>query len=207
MVRPSASSSQNFSQVAHAGTSIALLMSTRGAHSCVRKIPTGLPDWMSRVSSDSKACRLRTMASKQAQLRAALPVPPYTISSSGFSATSGSRLFMSIRNAASCGQPRHEICGPRGARTRRLVITPTSTDRSSKSPNGIFDPGDEFAAGHELSAAGQIVCQHTVILQPGDALANALIRPPGTGPGLRRPVKLQRLGRTDQFDAHSLLRV
>src|SRR5712691_3565576 len=129
------------------------------------------------------------------------------MSSSGFSATSGSRLFMSIRSAASCGQPRHEICGPRGARTRRLVITPTSPDRSSKSPNGIFDPGDESAAADELSAARQIVGQHAVILQPGDAIANALIRPPGPGPGLRWPVKLQRLGRADQFDPHSLLRV
>jgi hypothetical protein len=46
-----------------------------------------------------------TMPSNAAQLRAALPVPPYTTRSSGRSATSGSRLFMSIRNAASCGHP------------------------------------------------------------------------------------------------------
>src|SRR5439155_4681964 len=123
MVRPSASSSQNFSQVAHAGTSIALLISTRGAHSCVRKIPTGFPDWMRSVSSDSKACRLRTIASKHAQLRAALPVPPYTMRSSGFSATSGSKLFISIRSAASCSQPLQLSLVPRGARTRRPAIT------------------------------------------------------------------------------------
>src|SRR6187402_3562655 len=38
---------------------------------------------------------------------------------SGSSATSGSRLFMSIRSAASCCQPRQEISVPRGARTVR----------------------------------------------------------------------------------------
>src|SRR5215471_16679401 len=38
---------------------------------------------------------------------------------SGCSATSGSRLFMSIRMAASCGQPRQVSAVPRGARTGR----------------------------------------------------------------------------------------
>jgi hypothetical protein len=76
-------------------------MSTRGAHSCVRKIPTGLPDWTSSVSSRSRLPRERTIPSKASQLRAALPDPPYTISSSGCSATSGSRLFISMRSAAS----------------------------------------------------------------------------------------------------------
>src|SRR5580698_9621198 len=45
---------------------------------------------------------------------------------SGCSATSGSRLFMSIRMAASCGQPLQVSAVPRGARTSRapgLVIT------------------------------------------------------------------------------------
>src|SRR6185436_11676720 len=36
--------------------------------------------------------------------------------SSGRSATSGSRLFISMRRAASCCQPRQERVGPRGAR-------------------------------------------------------------------------------------------
>src|SRR5215467_16045993 len=38
---------------------------------------------------------------------------------SGCSATSGSRLFMSMRMAASCGQSRHDKAVPRGARTGR----------------------------------------------------------------------------------------
>jgi hypothetical protein len=38
---------------------------------------------------------------------------------SGFSATSGSRLFISIRSAASCTQPRQLSSPPRGARTMR----------------------------------------------------------------------------------------
>ena len=48
-------------------------MSTRGAHSCVRKTPTGLPDWTSSVSSSSSVAQLATIASKASQLRAALP--------------------------------------------------------------------------------------------------------------------------------------
>ena len=51
-------------------------MSTRGAHSCVRKTPTGLPDWTSSVSSSARRRSSRTMASNASQLRAARPVPP-----------------------------------------------------------------------------------------------------------------------------------
>ena len=51
-------------------------MSTRGAHSCVRNTPTGLPDCTSIVSSSASPRRVRTMASKASQLRAARPVPP-----------------------------------------------------------------------------------------------------------------------------------
>src|SRR2546427_7163082 len=45
---------------------------------------------------------------RSAQSRTAFPVPPYTTRSWGRSATSGSRLFMSIRSAASWIQPRSE---------------------------------------------------------------------------------------------------
>src|SRR5260370_7740077 len=117
IVRPSASRRRNSSHVAHSGTSIELAMSTRGAHSCVSKTPTGLPDWTSSVSSPFRRRSSRTMASNASHDRAARPVPPYTTRSSGRSATSGSRLFISIRIAASCGQPRQLISVPRGART------------------------------------------------------------------------------------------
>ena len=62
MVRPSASSRRNSAQVAHSGTSSELAMSTRGAHSWVRNTPTGLPDWTSSVSSDSRSRSVATMA-------------------------------------------------------------------------------------------------------------------------------------------------
>src|SRR5215831_14382716 len=119
MVSPAASSRRNSSQVAHCGTRLELAISTRGAHSWVRKTPTGLPDWTSRVSSPSRSRSDATIASKASQLRAARPDPPYTMSSSGCSATSGSRLFISIRMAASCGQPLQVRSVPRGARTGR----------------------------------------------------------------------------------------
>src|SRR4029453_9306222 len=51
MVSPAPSSSRNWSQVAHSGTSSELASSTRGAKLWVRNTPTGLPDWPSRVSS------------------------------------------------------------------------------------------------------------------------------------------------------------
>jgi hypothetical protein len=99
--------------VAQRGTRLLLAISTRGAWRCVRKTATGLPDCTSSVSSSSSERRESTMASNASQLRAARPVPPYTTSSSGRSATSGSRLLISIRSAASCCQPRQEIREPR----------------------------------------------------------------------------------------------
>ena len=61
------------------------------------------------------------MASKHSQLRAARPMPPYTTSSAGFSATSGSRLFCSMRNGASVSQLLQLSSVPRGARMVRVV--------------------------------------------------------------------------------------
>ena len=75
-------------------------ISTRGP-TRVRITPTGFPDWTSMVSSSSRSRSVRTSASYDSQLRAALPVPPYTTRSSGRSAFSGSRLFISIRSGAS----------------------------------------------------------------------------------------------------------
>src|SRR6266850_288488 len=46
-------------------------------------------------------------------------MPPYTTRSSGRSATSGSRLFISMRSGASVSQLLQESCVPRGARTTR----------------------------------------------------------------------------------------
>src|SRR5881296_8117 len=48
------------------------------------------------------------------------------MSSSGLSATSGSRLFWIMRNAASCGQPRQCSALPRGARTVRAATVTVS---------------------------------------------------------------------------------
>src|SRR2546422_3390794 len=49
-------------------------------------------------------------------------MPPYTTRSSGRSATSGSRLFISMRSGASVSQLLALSCVPRGARTVRAVI-------------------------------------------------------------------------------------
>lgn len=76
MVRPSASSLRNSSQLAQSPTRLELASSTRGAHSLVRMTPTGLPDCTRRVSSDFSVFSVRTIASYASQDRAALPVPP-----------------------------------------------------------------------------------------------------------------------------------
>jgi hypothetical protein len=51
-------------------------MRTRGASACVLKTATGLPDWTMSVSSFSSFLRAATMARKDSQFLAALPVPP-----------------------------------------------------------------------------------------------------------------------------------
>ena len=53
-----------------------LAMRTRGAHSFVRRTPTGFPLWTRRVSSSPSRRSSRTIASNAAQDRAAHPVPP-----------------------------------------------------------------------------------------------------------------------------------
>src|ERR1035438_543832 len=67
---------------------------------------------------------------------------------SGCSATSGSRLFISMRMAASCAQPWQLSWAPRGARTGSWVMGP-----SWRGANG----GDKEAGGLLGSAAVQRV--------------------------------------------------
>ena len=73
--------------------------------------------------SRSPACALprgcARIASYDAQSRAARPMPPYTTSDAGSSATSASRLFCSMRNGASVSQDLQLSVLPRGARMLR----------------------------------------------------------------------------------------
>ena len=105
IIRPFFSSSSKCFQLAQFGTNWLLLIKTLGASLCVCKMPTGFPLCINRVSSFSKIFNALMILSRASKLRAALPRPPYTIRSSGRSATSGSRLFNNILNAASCIQP------------------------------------------------------------------------------------------------------
>src|SRR5258708_31712835 len=65
-------------------------------------------------------------------------MPPYTMSCSGRSATSGSRLFISMRSAASCCQPRQESSVPRGERIKRVssMVVPVVAGMAV-SPNAV----------------------------------------------------------------------
>ena len=144
MIRPSASSLRNSGQVAQSPTRLELAISTRGAHGFVRHTPTGLPDCTSRVSSSSRSFSVSTIASNASQLRAARPVPPYTTRSSGRSATSGSRLFISMRSGASVCQLFALSSVPRGARTSRgaFIIVPLF----SSLPSLLIDAAPAAAA-------------------------------------------------------------
>src|SRR5438876_2301365 len=110
MMRPFRSSSRNTSHVAQRPTRFALAIRTRGASGCVVNTPTGFPDCTNSVSSSSSADSVRHTASNDAQSRTALPVPPYTMSSSGRSATSGSRLFRSEEHTSELQSPVHLVC-------------------------------------------------------------------------------------------------
>jgi len=95
-------------------------MRTRGAKAWVRKIPTGFPDWMRRVFVVLQVLQAFDDLQVAIPIPAAFPAPPYTMSSSGFSATSRSRLFMSIRRAASVCQLLQGDLGSPGSRDVHL---------------------------------------------------------------------------------------
>src|SRR3954447_3222465 len=170
MVRPIASSLRNSSQVAQSPTRFEFAISTRGAHSWVCSTPTGRPDCTSMVSSSFSVVSVRTIASNEFQSRAALPEPPYTTSSSGCSATSGSRLFCSIRSAASFCQPRAVRAVPRGARTGRGpdMGDPAFLEERAGDGLGGFDVG---AVGNELDGVLELGRQMAVRAGALDVLA------------------------------------
>src|SRR5579872_4541094 len=197
MVRPCASSSRNVCQLAQAGTSMALEMRTRGAAACVLKTATGLPDCTSSVSSSLSRRKVRTIASNASHERAARPLPPYTTRSCGRSATSGSRLFMSMRMAASCPHPRQVRFEPRGARTTRAADT--ELIRSERSELAL-DRVDERAGANELHGRGDVSAQLAVTIQVRDALAQQPMRDGGAVAERQRAAKIERLCRHEQFD-------
>src|SRR3990170_1706394 len=121
------------------------------------------------------------------------------MSSSGFSATSGSRLFISMRRTASCGQPRQLSVFPRGARMRRGPLI--SLERSEH----LLDGPDHGAVLHELERGGEVGGEYAVAGERGHGGADLVVgalRPAG---GPERPVKVQRLGGAEEVDPHDLL--
>src|SRR5665811_1293873 len=184
MVRPRCSRRRNSGQFAQSPTRLLLAMITRGAHSWVRITPTGRPDWTSMVSSFSSVVRVRTIASKDFQSRAALPVPPYTTRSSGRSAFSGSRLFISIRSGASVVHDLAVRVVPRGARTGRapsmanlLVRERTSLmvrvvlRVSSEGAGDGFDGAQRTTLGDEPHGRFDLGCHEPVGTRPRGGLA------------------------------------
>src|SRR5215203_2361475 len=114
IINPFFSSSSKCFQLAQLGTNCELEINILGALLCVFKMPTGLPLCIKSDSSFSSIFNAAIMLSKASKLRAAFPLPPYTIKSSGRSATSGLRLFNNILNAASWIHPLQLNCEPVG---------------------------------------------------------------------------------------------
>src|ERR1700733_12546312 len=105
-------------------------------------------------------------------------MPPYTTSSAGFSATSGSRLFISMRSGASVIQLRALKVLPRPAR-----ITLGFTGASMVTSSGAEAPG------HFIPGAWVVEAGHRGNLSGGPSTADhqkarVLARPlPGLGGG------------------------
>src|SRR5215831_7484171 len=85
----------------------------------------------------------------------------------GFSATSSSRLFISIRIAASWCQPLHEIEVPRGARIG-LYSDAVSLD--------ILGEPYEVSFVHDRHHLFDIFREHTIFRNMSDSSSNVLIR-------------------------------
>src|SRR5579864_865657 len=174
MMRPSFSSARNSFQFDQWPTRFALAINTRGASSCVRNTPTGLPDCTSSVSSLPSASSSRTMAWNEGQSRAALPEPPYTTRSSGRSATSGSRLFMSMRSAASCFQPLQRRVAPRGARISAGVRISRAGIWLAKPPCFNDTRSARHHSGHppaqRLDCRGECVAVDGYVVAPRDGV-------------------------------------
>ena len=99
-----------------------------------RSTATGLPDCTSSVSSAARRRSSATIASRHAWLRAAFRCRRRPRGPAGAPATSGWRLLRSIRNAASCSQPRHSsdapmcaACHVRAALTRCRSSLPSAS--------------------------------------------------------------------------------
>ncbi len=107
------------------------------SRACGRR-PPGRPDCTSSVSSSASRFSVATMRWKSSQVRAALPVPPYTTRFAGSSATSGSRLFSSIRSAASWSHPRHRSSVPRAARMTGASAMAQSVAAPATARRGLY---------------------------------------------------------------------
>jgi hypothetical protein len=119
--QPFLSSSLKCSQVAQCGTRLELAISTRGAslHGCGTRRPAcpTAPAASRRRSSERSVATMRSKSPRSGRRGRCRHRPR----ARGFSATSGSRLFISMRSGASVSQLLAESSVPRGLRMTRLL--------------------------------------------------------------------------------------
>src|ERR1039457_1241936 len=104
--------------------------------------------------------------------------------SPGRSATSGSRLFISIRRAASCGQPLQLIARPRGARTTRVSGSAMPVMEAAGSGAVL---GCELAACDRVGEPRDVTGKDAVVTQRCDELSHRGERGLDATAGLERP--------------------
>src|ERR1700677_4842728 len=83
-------------------------------------------------------------------------MPPYTTSSAGFSATSGSRLFISMRSGASVNQERAFKVVPCGARMRRGFTGASMVSLLKGQRGTVNGEGGTEAPRHFITGAGMV---------------------------------------------------
>src|SRR4029453_3426093 len=170
MVSPAASSSRNWSQVAHSGTSRELASSTLGAKLWVRNTPTGLPDWTSRGSSSPSRRRGATTRAKAPRPRAAPAVHAQVVGPLGDLGVEvvAEHPQGGLLLPAPAGQRRP----PGGADDPCAFHYGSFPAGSPEGPGHLLGGGDQGPVGHQAFHGGQVGGQVAVLVQGRDLLAD-----------------------------------
>src|SRR5258708_26031415 len=126
------------------------------------------------------------------------------MSSSGFSATSGSKLFIRQRNAASCCQSSQEVDRHRGDRTvcTSVFIVESLTGESSDTlRSGV----DQRPASYQSKSALDVVVEKAIRFSERNRLTDFGVRGFYSFPSFQRMNEVERLVSTHQLNSKNRL--